>query len=126
MQQYEHQIETTKNQMRVPHFFINYKQLPDIIWDHVLPTLGVTLAAKDVHRMEKVAAMYTQGRTGTNKKGLAVFAGDSESKEANAPFLVAQAAQLFMDQTFEKLEALSDTTLKAPMEKGGDEEEDES
>ena len=48
------------------------------------------------------------------------------TKEANAPFLVAQAAQLFMDQTFEKLEALSDTTLKAPMEKGGDEEEDES
>lgn len=105
----------------MPHFFVNYKQLPDIIWDHVLPNLGIDLAAKDVHRMEKVAAMYTQGRTGTKKKGLAVFGGDSEHKEANAPFPVAQAAQLFMDQTFEKLEALADTTLKAPMEKGDNE-----
>ena len=121
MDHFHHQQESNKRQRSVPHFFINYKQLPDVIWDHVLPTLGVELRAKDVHRMEKVAAVYTQGRTGNKKKGGAVFAGDSENKEANAPFAVAQAAQTFMDLTFEKLEALADTTLKAPMKKGDDE-----
>jgi len=110
---YQHQ-KSNKRQKAIPHFFINYKQLPDIIWDHVLPNLGIELRAKDVHRMEKVAAMYTQGRKGgggTNK----VFAGDSENKEANAPFDVAQAAQLFMDFTYEKLERLSAATLKSPI-----------
>lgn len=124
MDHFHHQQEANQRQRSVPHFFINYKQLPDVIWDHVLPNLGVDLRAQDVKRMEQVAAKYTQGRKGSNnQKGVAVFAGDSDNKESNAPFAVAQAAQDFMGQTYDKLEELSATTLKAPMEKPKEEDE---
>jgi len=102
-----------------PNFFVNYKQLPDAIWDHVLPKLGVELRAKDIHRMEKVAAVYAQGRTGgagnqNVKKGkqVKVFVGDNEDKEANVPFAIAQAAHDFMDATYDTLEALSKETFE--------------
>ena len=113
-----------------PNFFVNYKQLPDAIWDHVLPKLGVELRAKDIHRMEKVAAVYAQGRTGgagnqNVKKGkqVKVFVGDNEDKEANVPFAIAQAAHDFMDATYDTLETLSKETFEKPWWKSDDDDD---
>ena len=115
IKQYEAENDDSTKPKR-KRFFINYKQLPDIIWDHVLPTLGVTsMKAADIHRMEKVAAMYTQSRTTSSSKrgGKAVFTGDSKQKEEDVPFAIAQAAHLFMDGTYDKLEAISKDTLQS-------------
>jgi hypothetical protein len=112
MQHYQTEQERSQWHQKTPHFFVNYNQLPDVIWDHVLPEIGVSLKARDIHRMEKVAAVYTQGRTaGTDKK---VFTGDNAHKESNVPSAIDKASHLFMDPTFAQLEALARSTLKAP------------
>ncbi|CAB9510574.1 Inherit from bactNOG: aspartyl asparaginyl beta-hydroxylase [Seminavis robusta] len=121
MQHYHTAQKQSQWHQKTPHFFVSYRQLPDVIWDHVLPSLGMSLKAKDIHRMEKVAALYTQGRTSGKKQ--MVFTGDNAHKEANVPAKIDQAAHVFMDATFAKLEALANATLKAP--KMANDEEDE-
>lgn len=115
----------SKRHQKTPHFFVNYNQLPDVLWDHVLPSLGVPLKAQDIHKMERVGALYTQGRTPGKNPPKKVFPGDSHHKQTDVPSAIASAASTFMDHTFGKLEALKEQTLKEPaLKEKEDEDED--
>ena len=94
-----------------------------MLWDHVLPTLDVRLQAKDIHNMERVAALYTQGRKQKTSKNGAIFTGDNHVKQENAPPAIQQAAMDFMEDTYTRLEWLKDKTMKEPVQKQPDSED---
>ena len=116
IQHFQAAQELSKRHQETPHFFVNYNQLPDVLWDHVLPTLDIHLHGKDIQRLEKVAAMYTQGRKQKTSTG-AIFTGDSHHKQANVPEAIEQAANTFMTETYTKLEWLKEQTMKEPVQK---------
>ena len=119
MQHFHEAQAASQRHQRTPHFFVNYNQLPDILWDHVLPTLNVHLKAQDIHKMEKVASVYTQGRKPSKLK---VFPGDQSQKQENVPDEIQRASDTFMVPTYAKLEALKEATLKEPVKKDEDDE----
>ena len=106
----------SKRHRQTPHFFVNYNQLPDVLWDHVLPTLDIQLNGKDIPKLERVAAVYTQGRKQKTSKG-AVFTGDNQHKQQNVPPEIETAANTFMKETYMRLEWLKDKSLQEPYEK---------
>lgn len=116
IQQYnrEQEVEEQEDGSKIKNksFFINYNKLPEILWESVLPNLGVQTTGQRIKKMEKAAAMYTKGRSGGNKFGSigAIFMGDSHHKQKDVPFEIAQAVSVFMDETYEQLETLSKKT----------------
>jgi len=86
--------------------FLNYENLPDKIWDSVLPHLGLELSGKRIHNLERWAAPYAKG---ANKYSM--FHGDSEGKRSKASQIVKDAVDLFLSDRFGRLNALSKETL---------------
>lgn len=82
---------------------VEYTQLPDIMWNTILPDMfHVSLKPADVSRMKETAGEYSKGRD--NKAG--TFAEDTARKQELAHQELKTAAQR-MEGSYAKLKALS-------------------
>jgi hypothetical protein len=85
--------------------FVNYNQLPDILWDKVLPRdFGVPVGNEMIANMQQIASVYSKGR---GYKANQEWEEDSTKKQSTAPQQVIDAANFYLGDTFEKMEALS-------------------
>jgi hypothetical protein len=79
---------------------VNYKDLPGVLYEKILPAVGVPIGEAEVHRMEHAAQTYAKGSAGRYKD----FKGDTERKETMASDDVKAAAAKFLSPSFDELE----------------------
>jgi hypothetical protein len=83
--------------------FINYANLPDVLWDTILPDhFGVP--SPHIGGMKKAAAVYSKGRGETANKE---WEEDSSHKQSKVSDEIRHAALEFLEPSFDKLEELS-------------------
>ena len=80
---------------------VNYKDLPTVLYEQILPAIGITLGEAELHRIEHAAQTYAKGSAGRYRD----FQEDSEKKESMASPEVKAAAAKFLQPSFEELEA---------------------
>lgn len=85
------------NEFAIP---VNYRDLTNIFADELLPKMGVNLAAEGRRRVEAISGVYSKGRGSDAGE----FHGDSEEKEKRASKEVRQAAQTYLQESYERLE----------------------
>jgi gluconate kinase len=78
--------------------FINYNQLPEAMWSHILDFFNVPYSSGDVERMKAVAQFDA-------KNPLLSFAGDAATKRRKAADIVVQVAEQWLAPVYEGLEA---------------------
>jgi hypothetical protein len=86
--------------------FVNYNQLPDIMWKQVLPQDFKVLPVGNVMitNMKNVAQVYSKGR---GKKANQSWEEDSTMKKQTATAEVVEATHMFMDRPFQRMEGLA-------------------
>ena len=86
--------------------FVNYRQMPEIVWDEILPHhFGVTpLPRTAIANMEKTALVYSKGR---GKKANQEWDEDSTKKQQSASPDVTRASQVFAGSVYERMTELS-------------------
>jgi hypothetical protein len=89
--------------------FVNYNQLPTIMWESIVPNhFGVHLDVVSKVDMEKrmtdIAQVYSKGR---GNKANQEWEEDSTKKQTTARTEVIAAAHVFMEDTYTRLEELS-------------------
>jgi hypothetical protein len=85
--------------------FVNYKQMPDIVWDDIFPNyFNIPLTNKEIGRMEKTALLYSKGRGNQANKG---WKDDSTEKQKTAARPVTKAAAVFLKDVYDDMERLS-------------------
>ena len=87
--------------------FVNYNQLPDIMWESVLPEeFGVSVNKRHIKNMQRIAGVYSKGRQGIAKSNQE-WKEDSSRKLSAASQPVLDAAELLMRRIFDQMESLS-------------------
>lgn len=100
---------------------INYRDMPDILFDSVFPQLlDEEISEEDLSRMRETAGVYSKGRG--NKQGVE-FAGDSQQKEESANERVRAAAERYLIPSYKQLEAYQHTDEEGDEEGSGDDGE---
>lgn len=84
-------------------WFINYKDLPFKIWEQVLPALVGPLRETHINHMHHVSKSYSKGR---GPKAGNHWHEDTTLKQSRAPESVKAAVALFLNEPYEKMEAL--------------------
>jgi glyoxylate carboligase len=85
--------------------FVNYNQLPGVVWDKVLPQdFGISVEQDAIERMTRVAAVYSKGR---GVKANQEWQEDSTKKQSTASKEVVDAVRVFLADTYDQMEALS-------------------
>lgn len=82
---------------------INYKDMPDILFQDVFPLLSPeeVITAEEMERMHDTASVYSKAR---GERQNQVFEGDSERKEEMASDAVRQAAATYLQSSYDILE----------------------
>jgi hypothetical protein len=83
----------------------NYKDLPSIFYDSFLPSIGVPVDAQARRRMEDISKIYSKGMRGEKQ----AFAGDTERKERLATPEIREASKVFLQSSYDALEAAAAT-----------------
>lgn len=81
---------------------INYVDLPSILWEKVLPRIGVSVSEDEVANMKAISTQYSKGGDGRKSD----FHQDSEQKEKHASDAVREASTLFLKESFDALQVL--------------------
>jgi hypothetical protein len=85
------------NDMAIP---VNYDKLPDMLWETIMPKIfGRPLTQKEIDNMEAVSHEYSKGRG----QRAGEFKGDSEQKVQAASDVIKEAADEFLQESFDKL-----------------------
>jgi len=85
--------------------FVNYADLPDILWENILPNyFNIPLNSIHYKEMQKAAEVYSKGRGAKANKA---WQEDSTIKQDRVSSEIKEAAQEFLEPTFEKLEELA-------------------
>jgi len=85
---------------------VNYRDLPDLLWDTILPHVWKIPVDADAHqRMQQASTSYSKGR---GPRAGVTFEGDSQQKQALASTAVTHAAQTFLQPSFERLQTLAE------------------
>lgn len=82
--------------------FVNYVDLPDILWDSILPN-HFHVPNIQVSNMQTVAGVYSKGR---GEKANVKWAEDSAQKKAKGSDELRTAARIFLEPSFDKLQEL--------------------
>ncbi|KAL3917208.1 MAG: hypothetical protein SGILL_004820 [Bacillariaceae sp.] len=94
------------NDMAIP---INYAELPSIMWEKIMPRIfGRPLSQKEIDNMESVSHEYSKGRG----QRAGEFKGDSEQKAQAASTEVKEAAEEFLTDSYDKLNAFKPKLLQ--------------
>lgn len=84
--------------------FVNYNQLPDIMWEDLLPNkYNVPVDDTMIQRMKDISQNYSKSR---NRNDVS-FEDDREKKQKNASPAVIKAAETYAGDVYQKLQALS-------------------
>ena len=85
--------------------FVNYADLPDILWKSILPDyFHIPLNSIHYKEMTKAAEVYSKGRgIKANKE----WHEDSTRKQDKVSVEIKEAANTFLEPSFEKLEELA-------------------
>jgi hypothetical protein len=79
---------------------LNYVDLPERLYEEIIPgILKMPVGPSELHRIEQVAGQYS--------KGGHTFTSDSDKKSATASQAVKDAAVMFLEESYEALEAES-------------------
>jgi hypothetical protein len=107
----EMKTSTSSNSNKNKGRFVNYNQLPTIMWESIVPHhFGVDFVAGVVSqddmekRMTDIAQVYSKGR---GNKANQEWEEDSTKKQTTARTEVIAAAHVFMEDTYTRLEELS-------------------
>jgi hypothetical protein len=77
-----------------------YDALPNVLYESVLPKImGRDLTTTEITNIQEVSQQYSKGRGGRHGQ----FEGDSEQKEQAASEAVKQAAQTYLQESFDQL-----------------------
>ena len=82
---------------------VNYVTLPHILYEKILPAWGVDVSQEEIKNIDEISGHYSKGR-GNQKKE---WKEDSEKKEEMATPEIQDAAKIFLQQSFDQLEELS-------------------
>lgn len=83
--------------------FVNYAQMPEIVWEDILPNyFNVPLPRKGIANMEDAALVYSKGR-GKNQE----WEEDSTKKKGTASRAVVTAAKTFLTDIYKEMENLA-------------------
>jgi hypothetical protein len=85
------------NEYAIP---VNYRDLPDVLYEKILPAIGIPVGEAEIHRIEHAAQTYAKGSRGRYQD----FKGDTEKKELAASEEIKDAAAKFLAPAFEELE----------------------
>lgn len=84
---------------------VNYRDLPSRLWEDILPNAwDLPVTPEAVERMQEVSGVYSKGR---GPAAHAEFEGDSKAKDATASDAMREAAQVFLDESYQRLEQLA-------------------
>jgi hypothetical protein len=84
--------------------FINYNQLPDVVWNDLLPNkYRVPVDATMIQRMKEISQNYSKSR---DKQDVS-FEQDAERKRNDASPAVVEAAATYAGAVYAKLQVLS-------------------
>lgn len=83
---------------------VNYKDLPGVLYEKILPAIGIPIGDAEIHRIEHAAQTYAKGSRGRYKD----FQGDAEKKVSSASPEVKQAAARFLQPAYEELEVAAE------------------
>ena len=90
---------------------VNYHQLPHRLYDDLLPHhFGVPITTAALARMQAVAGVYSKGGRGhqqQQQKKNQAFTSDAQQKKAQATVAMQEAAQQFLQESYEQLEVLA-------------------
>ena len=85
-----------------PHvYWVNYESLPFAVWEDVLPNLVGSLTGKEIDALKRVSKLYSKGKG--DRQGQ-LWKEDGMIKQSKAPPEVVEAAKLFLEPTYNKLE----------------------
>ena len=87
------------NGMGIP---VNYVDLPAILWEKILPKIGVDVSEEEISRIKEISKHYSKGADGRQ----AEFHQDSEEKEKHATDAIKNAVALFLQESYDALRAL--------------------
>jgi hypothetical protein len=79
--------------------FVNYRQLPDVVWSSLLDLFGVACTPTDIDRMRHVAQFHA-------KSSSIVFAGDTSTKQRAASEGLRRLAEQWVSPAYQQLVAL--------------------
>lgn len=89
---------------KTAHWFVNYEQLPHVLWERILPKLtGYAVSEKQLDRIHTVSSYYSKGR---GQRAGQHWHEDNTVKQGMAPESVKAAARLFLDPAFRKMEKI--------------------
>lgn len=98
-----HLAAITESAVRVLNDYaipIDYKTMPDILWEAVLPKIfGRSLTPTEINNLDQISHSYSKGRGKRHKE----FTGDSEQKEETASEEVHLAAKKYLHESFVQL-----------------------
>ena len=81
---------------------VNYRSLPDILYQEILPNKwNIPVSQTEIDNIVKISGVYSKG-TG-NRHG--EFKNDSEEKEREASDEIREAAQEYLQESYDELEA---------------------
>jgi hypothetical protein len=85
------------NEYAIP---VNYRDLPGVLYEKILPAIGIPIGEAEIHRIEHAAQTYAKGSHGRYKD----FKEDTKMKESAASEEIKGAAAKFLATAFEELE----------------------
>ncbi len=83
---------------------VNYESLPGSVPKVLLPLFGVEPTDVWLAKMAESATKYSKGRGGSRDK---IFTGDSQDKDTRATDEIVRNANLILQPTYEKMEAIA-------------------
>jgi hypothetical protein len=99
----EYERSKADSTSRTRRWFVNYKELPYKIWESVLPALVGPMRENQINHMHFISKTYSKGRGPQANKH---FHEDNTVKQSRAPNSVKAATKLFLDPSYEKMEAI--------------------
>jgi hypothetical protein len=94
------------NDMAIP---VNYDHLPSILWEKIMPKLfGRPLSQQEINNLETVSHDYSKGRG----RRAGEFKGDSEEKAHAASDAIKEAAEEFLQESYDTLNSFQPKLLQ--------------
>jgi len=101
----EHERSVEKDENFAMSRFVNYNQMPSIVWNDIVPNhFGLQVSKTNIQNMEHTASVYSKGR---GPKANQEWMEDSTKKQTTASDRVVKAAKLYVGDIYEKMERLS-------------------
>mmetsp|Transcript_3827 Transcript_3827/g.8640 ORF Transcript_3827/g.8640 Transcript_3827/m.8640 type:complete len:111 (+) Transcript_3827:146-478(+) len=80
---------------------VNYADLPHVLWEWLLPKRwNIQPTKEEITGIQKISGVYSKSSSGRK-----AFHADSKAKEDKATPAVREAAQLFMQESFDRLQS---------------------